>query len=96
MSGDAYEIDPITLETLGKPMAIHQRRQDLGHAKVDEITEEVLFFDYGNDAPYMHYGVIGAEARCALRAHRPARPAPAARHGGDRALVHPARPAAVP
>ncbi|MBM3383521.1 MAG: lignostilbene-alpha,beta-dioxygenase [Betaproteobacteria bacterium] len=70
MSGDAYEIDPITLETLGKSQAICQSGGKISaHAKVDEITEEVLFFDYGNDAPYMHYGVVGADG--ALRHHVP-------------------------
>ena len=62
MSGDAYEIDPITLETLGKSAAISASGGKISaHAKVDEITEELMFFDYGNDAPYMHYGVVGAD-----------------------------------
>ncbi|MBP6852527.1 MAG: carotenoid oxygenase family protein [Rhodoferax sp.] len=62
MSGDAYEIDPITLETLGKSTAISTSGGKISaHAKVDEITEELMFFDYGNDAPYMHYGVVGAD-----------------------------------
>jgi carotenoid cleavage dioxygenase-like enzyme len=62
MSGDAYEIDPITLKTLGKSSAISQSGGKISaHAKVDEITEELMFFDYGNDAPYMHYGVVGAD-----------------------------------
>ena len=64
MSGDAYEIDPITLETLGKSTAIsHSGGKISAHAKVDEITEELMFFDYGNDAPYMHYGVVGADGK---------------------------------
>ena len=64
MSGDAYEIDPITLETLGKSTAIsHSGGKISAHAKVDEITEELMFFDYGNDAPYMHYGVVGADGQ---------------------------------
>ena len=62
MSGDAYEIDPITLETLGKSHAIANSGGKISaHAKVDEVTEEMMFFDYGNDAPYMHYGVVGAD-----------------------------------
>ena len=62
MSGDAYEIDPITLKTLGKSAAIAQHGVKISaHAKVDEITEEMMFFDYGNEAPYMHYGVVGAD-----------------------------------
>ena len=66
MSGDAYEIDPITLKTLGKSSAISQSGGKISaHAKVDEITEEMMFFDYGNDAPYMHYGVVGADGKLA-------------------------------
>ena len=62
MSGDAYEIDPITLKTLGKSQAIANSGGKISaHAKVDEITEELMFFDYGNEAPYMHYGVVGAD-----------------------------------
>ena len=70
MSGDAYEIDPITLETMGKSTAIsHSGGKISAHAKVDEITEEMMFFDYGNDAPYMHYGVVGADGQ--LKHHVP-------------------------
>ena len=66
MSGDAYEIDPITLQTLGKSTAISQSGGKISaHAKVDEITEELMFFDYGNDAPYMHYGVVNAKGELA-------------------------------
>ncbi len=64
MSGDAYEIDPITLQTLGKSTAISDSGGKISaHAKVDEVTEEMMFFDYGNDAPYMHYGVVGADGQ---------------------------------
>lgn len=59
MSGDAYELDPVTLETLGKSKAISASGGRISaHAKVDEVTEDMMFFDYGNDAPYMHYGVV--------------------------------------
>lgn len=62
MSGDAYEIDPVTLKTLGKSQAIAQSGGKISaHAKVDETNEEMMFFDYGNEAPYMHYGVVGAD-----------------------------------
>lgn len=70
MSGDAYEIDPITLKTLGKSQAITQAGGKISaHAKVDEITEEMMFFDYGHEAPYMHYGVVGADGK--LKHHVP-------------------------
>lgn len=66
MSGDAYEIDPITLQTLGKSTAISASGGKISaHAKVDEVTEELMFFDYGNDAPYMHYGVVNAKGELA-------------------------------
>jgi carotenoid cleavage dioxygenase-like enzyme len=43
MSGDAYEIDPITLDTLGKSAAITQSGGKISaHAKVDETTDDVL------------------------------------------------------
>ena len=64
MSGDAYEIDPVTLQTLGKSQAIRESGGRISaHAKVDEITEDLMFFDYGNEAPYMHYGVVGADGK---------------------------------
>jgi len=64
MSGDAYEIDPITLETLGKSQGIAQSGGRISaHAKVDEVTEDLLFFEYGNHAPYMHYGVLGPDGQ---------------------------------
>ena len=66
MSGDAYEIDPLTLETLGKSGAIARSGGKISaHAKVDEVTEQLMFFDYGNEAPYMHYGVVGADGQLA-------------------------------
>ena len=62
MSGDAYEIDPITLETRGKDAGVLQSGGHISaHAKVDEVTDELMYFDYGNDYPYMHYGVIGSD-----------------------------------
>ena len=35
---------------------------DAAHAKVDEQTNELLFFDYGPRPPYMRYGVVGRRA----------------------------------
>ncbi|MFN0182774.1 MAG: carotenoid oxygenase family protein, partial [Aquabacterium sp.] len=50
MSGDAYEIDPVTLQTLGRQAAIRSTGGKISaHAKVDEITGELMFFDYGNE-----------------------------------------------
>ena len=70
LSGQAWEFDPITLETLGKAKAIAQSGGGISaHAKADEISGELMFFDYGNRAPYMHYGVLGADG--ALKHHVP-------------------------
>ncbi len=60
LSGEAYALDAVSLDSLGP--------DDFGatlpcrmsaHAKVDERTGELLFFDYGPVPPYMRYGVIG-------------------------------------
>jgi len=61
--GQLYRLDPHTLADHGK--------SDWGgrfpaegvsaHSKLDEHTGELLFFNYGVDAPYMHYGVVSRE-----------------------------------
>jgi carotenoid cleavage dioxygenase-like enzyme len=62
MSGDSYRIDPITLQTLGKATAVRGLGGGFSaHSKVDAQTGELMFFDYWNDAPYMSYGVVGAD-----------------------------------
>jgi carotenoid cleavage dioxygenase len=68
LAGGMYHLDPMTLETLGPA-----RFDGAGalrasaHSKVDERTGEFLFFDYGKEAPYMHYGVIGRDGALAHR-----------------------------
>ena len=62
--GDAYRLDPRTLEQLGPETWKGKFPRELGisaHAKVDERTGELLFFNYGKRAPYLHYGVVSAE-----------------------------------
>ena len=96
--GDRYRLDPLTLDDLGRHRAAGSRATGgvSAHTKVDEATGELLFFSYCRDAPYLHYGVVNAgDDLRALRAGRPARAAPAARHGLHRALRDPERPAAV-
>ncbi|MBM7458763.1 carotenoid oxygenase family protein [Rhodococcus coprophilus] len=59
--GDLYRVDPMSLETLGKAEWGGDFPSNLGvsaHPKVDHRTGEMLFFNYGTDAPYMHYGVV--------------------------------------
>lgn len=68
LSGDAYEIDPLTLRTLGTQQAIAGAGGKISaHAKVDDQTGELMYFDYGNEPPYMHYGVLGPDG--ALKHH---------------------------
>jgi len=67
LCGDLYRLDPYTLEDLGKE-SFGGRFPAEGvsaHPKIDENTGEMLFFNYGTDAPYMHYGVVDAEGELA-------------------------------
>lgn len=60
---DIYELDPRTLEHRGKASWVNDVTPGWGvsaHTKVDEATGEMLFFNYSKEAPYMHYGVVGA------------------------------------
>ncbi len=60
--GEAYQVDPDTLEDLGvAPWAPLDGVS--AHCKVDEATGELLFFNYSKHPPYMHYGVVGADGR---------------------------------
>jgi carotenoid cleavage dioxygenase len=60
--GEAYQFDPLTLESLGvAPWAPLDGVS--AHAKVDERTGELLFFNYSTHAPYMHYGVVDAAGK---------------------------------
>lgn len=55
--GEAYSLDPETLEQLGvAPWAPLDGVS--AHTKIDEATGELLFFNYSKHAPYMHYGVV--------------------------------------
>lgn len=58
--GEGYRLDPHTLETLG----IEGWTPIDGisaHPKLDPHTGELMFFNYSTHAPYMHYGVVGAD-----------------------------------
>jgi carotenoid cleavage dioxygenase len=63
--GDLYRLDPLTLDTVGAtawdgwfpPEGVS------AHTKVDEVTGEMMFFSYGLEAPYLHYGVVDADNR---------------------------------
>ena len=58
--GEAYRLDPLTLENLG--VASWAPLEGVSaHPKVDEATGELMFFNYSKAWPYMHYGVVGAD-----------------------------------
>jgi carotenoid cleavage dioxygenase-like enzyme len=62
--GDAYLIDPITLEPRGVARLHHPSFASgatiSAHPKVDEATGELLFFNYSTEAPFCHVGVADA------------------------------------
>jgi len=61
--GELYRLDPHTLEDHGKS-SWHGKFPKEGvsaHPKLDEHTGELLFFNYGLEAPHMHYGVVSRE-----------------------------------
>jgi carotenoid cleavage dioxygenase len=61
--GDLYRIDPYTGDNLGKEDWRGGFPSELGvsaHPKSDDRTGELLFFNYGKQAPYLHYGVVDA------------------------------------
>ena len=61
--GDAYTLDPVTLETLGKlDLKSSGARQMSAHCLTDEDNGDLLFFDYAVKPPYMSYGVFNKEA----------------------------------
>ncbi len=60
LGGSVYQCRPEDLATTGK-LVLDPRLQGLAisaHSKVDERTGEFLFFAYGMEAPFMHYGVL--------------------------------------
>lgn len=58
--GDGYRLDPYTMEQEGVE-AWTPIDGISAHPKVDEATGEMMFFNYSKHAPYMHYGVVGAD-----------------------------------
>jgi carotenoid cleavage dioxygenase len=64
MSGTPYEIDPLTLETVGPQTLGGVLTHSLSaHSKVDPRTGELYFFSYGDSAPFMRYGVASPEGK---------------------------------
>jgi carotenoid cleavage dioxygenase-like enzyme len=64
MCGDLYRHDPITLEAKGTAGWVPEEGIS-AHTKVDERTGEMLVFNYGKQAPYMHYGVVSPQGELA-------------------------------
>ncbi|MFM6993293.1 MAG: carotenoid oxygenase family protein [Rhodoferax sp.] len=60
LGGEVHRIRPSDLHTTGT-LAMDPRLAGLhisAHSKVDERTGEFIFFCYGKEPPYMHYGVL--------------------------------------
>jgi carotenoid cleavage dioxygenase-like enzyme len=60
--GEGYRLDPETLEQSGVEPWVPLDGIS-AHAKVDEHTGELLFFNYSKHAPYLHYGVVDRHNR---------------------------------
>jgi len=58
--GSGYRLDPYSLDQLGTDSWVPDEGIS-AHPKVDEATGELLFFNYSKRAPFMHYGVVGAD-----------------------------------
>ncbi|MCB1698663.1 MAG: carotenoid oxygenase family protein [Pseudomonadales bacterium] len=63
-AGHPYRLDSRTLETRGYyDLQGRQQRRMSAHSKVDWSTGELLFFDYGDEPPFMTYGVADPQGR---------------------------------
>ncbi|MBA3812016.1 MAG: carotenoid oxygenase family protein [Caulobacteraceae bacterium] len=60
--GEGYRFDPLTLETQGVEGWVPIDGIS-AHAKVDEATGELMFFNYSKHAPFMHYGLVDPDNR---------------------------------
>ena len=61
--GEAYILDPMTLETLGTmDLKSLGARQMSAHCMTDESTGDLMFFDYAVQPPYMTYGVFNSKS----------------------------------
>ena len=58
--GEGYRLSAQNLETLGIEAWVPIDGIS-AHPKVDLKTGEMMFFNYSTHAPYMHYGVVGAD-----------------------------------
>ncbi len=61
-SGIPYTLDPVTLENLGpleSPSTLSRKMS--AHSRVDWQTGEMFFFEFGDEPPYMTYGVLNPD-----------------------------------
>lgn len=60
---EAWRLDPVSLETLGPDYDWGRKLPDgvTSHSKVDIRTGEMMFFNYPEKWPYMHYGVVNKD-----------------------------------
>jgi carotenoid cleavage dioxygenase len=63
-AGNPCRLDGQTLETAGGFVLPGRRHARMSaHSKVDWATGELIFFDYGDEPPYMTYGIADREGR---------------------------------
>ncbi|MEM1248709.1 MAG: carotenoid oxygenase family protein [Acidobacteriota bacterium] len=62
MCGEGYRFNPETMDQVGTANWVPPEGVS-AHPKVDLETGELLFFNYGKQAPYMHYGVVGPDRK---------------------------------
>lgn len=87
LCGDLYAMDPRTLEQLGPEDWGGRFPSDWGvcsHPKVDPVTGEMLFFNYGTEHPYLHFGILSAAGELV---HYAAVPLPGPRMPHDMAFT---------
>lgn len=66
LSGTPYRIDPRTLANLGTDdFGGRWQHKVSAHVKVDPITDELLFFEYGPFPPFLRYGVVSPDGTLA-------------------------------
>ena len=64
LAGIPYLLDPISLETIATPDYVRAPGFGISaHPKVDEVTGDLLFFDYFDHAPFMSYGVVNKDGK---------------------------------
>ena len=87
--GELYRLDPVTLEQQGVLPWVSESPELKGwgvsaHTKIDGNTGEMLFFSYATEAPYLRYGIVGADG---LLKHTQEIPVPGSRLPHDMAFT---------